>query len=166
MRSRGSALIVTMIILAVLTMVGMSSLQLAQADSVTVNRQLTYRTLVACAEAAEKKLWAEYAVQGGSLQQVTPLIVPGTQVTPGGKGTVLSIGHYDADQAGPTVPVQFNELSFKALPAAAMSGGIQELDQSNTFRSSLLGQPYLVVAHCRDARDRQYEVELVVRFGL
>ena len=165
MRTRGSALIVTMIILAVLTLVGMSSLQLAQADAVSVNRQLTYRTLVACAEAAEKKLWAEYAVQGGSLQQVMPLIVPGTQL-PNGRGTTLSIAHYDSDSLGPNVAVSFNEDSFKALPASAMSGGIQELDQSNTFRSSLLGQPYLVVAHCRDARDRQYEIELVVRFGL
>ncbi|HZN93941.1 MAG TPA: hypothetical protein VFB81_14615, partial [Myxococcales bacterium] len=79
MRTRGSALIVTMIVLAVLTLVGMSSLQLAQADAISVNRQLNYRTLVACAEAAEKKLWAEYAVQGGSLQQVMPLVIPGTQ---------------------------------------------------------------------------------------
>jgi len=165
MRTRGSALIVTMIILAVLTLVGMSSLQLAQADAVSVNRQLTYRTLVACAEAAEKKLWAEYAVQGGSLQQVMPLVIPGTQL-PNGRGTTLAIAHYDSDSAGPNVAVSFNEDSFKALPASAMSGGIQELDQSNTFRSSLLGQPYLVVAHCRDARDRQYEIELVVRFGL
>ena len=165
MRTRGSALLVVMVILAVLTLVGLSSLQLAQGDSVTVNRQINYRTLVACAEAAEKKLWAEYAVQGGSLQTVMPLVMPGTQL-PSGKGTVLSIAHYDSDSQGPNVAVTFDDKAFKPLPAAAMSGGIQELDQTNTFRTSLLGQPYLVIAHCRDARDRQYEIELVVRFGL
>src|SRR3954465_10232563 len=117
MRTRGSALLVTMIVLAVLTLVGVASLQLAQGDSVTVNRQLNYRTLVACAEAANRKLWAEYAVKATT---INPYVVAGTQNASSQAGGIpLSPGHYDSDVGGPNVSINFDDQVLMRLGAAA-----------------------------------------------
>ncbi|HYV48642.1 MAG TPA: hypothetical protein VFA20_27470 [Myxococcaceae bacterium] len=165
MRTRGSAMLLTMVILAVLTLVAVGSLQLAQGDSVVVNRQQNYRMLAACAEAANRKLWAEYGSSQGQVQQIFPVVVSGT-TNAAGKGVQLAVGHYDSDQSGPLVSVTFDDKVWQRLGASAMSGGIADLDTTNTFRLPLLGTPFLLTAHCRDAADRQYEIEMAVRFGL
>lgn len=164
MRTRGSALLVTMIVLAVLTLVGVASLQLAQGDSITVNRQMSYRTQVACSEAAVRKVWAAYALKA---QVIYPYMVDGTQSPSSGDGgIVLAPGHYDSDVGGPSVSVTFDDQVLLRLGAAAMSGGVTDIDTTNTFREPLLGSPMTLIAHCRDRADRQYEIELAVRFGL
>ena len=165
MRTRGSAMLLAMVILAVLTLVAVASLQLAHGDSVTVNRQQNYRILVACAEAANRKLWAEYGNRQGTVQSVTPYVVADTKNAKG-DWMQLAVGHYDSDIGGPLVAITFDDQVMKLLGATAMSGGITDLDTTNTFRAPLLGTPYLLTAHCKDASGRQYEIEMAVRFGL
>ena len=157
---RGSALVLVTIILAVLLLLGLAALKLSEQESLSVSRGNDYKMLRACADAAEKKLWAEYALYNGAASKVRPTVVPGA-----GGDMRLSISHYDSDPTAVT-EVAFDEKSFRRLERNAMSGGMGEMDQSNTFRSEFGGEPYLVVAHCTDARARQYEVELLVRFGL
>lgn len=157
-RPRGSSLLMVVIILGVLALLAAAALQIAEAQSVTVNKQISYERLLSCAEAAQKKLWAEYAQYGATLTNVFPTVVPGTN-------TLLQIGHYEANP-GAAVSVVFDDKTFKPLDPNVASGGLREMDQTNTFRSGLLGQPYQVFAHCVDDRGRQYEVELLVRFGL
>lgn len=154
---RGSALILVIIVSSLLALMGVAALRLSAQESVEVNRKIDQQILQACATAAQKKIWAEYALYGGSSASIAPTVVPGTN-------TRLSIGHFDADVGG--VSVAFDDKTMKPLESNAASGGLQEMDQSNTFRKGLLGQPYMIFAHCTDGRGRQYEVELLVRFGI
>jgi hypothetical protein len=64
------------------------------------------------------------------------------------------------------VSINFDDQVLMRLGAAAMSGGVTDIDTTNTFREPLLGSPMVLTAHCRDGADRQYELELAVRFGL
>lgn len=154
---RGSALLLAVIVLGTLALLAAAGLRLAQQESVTVNQRIHHQTLIACAQAAEKKLWAEVAVRGtGSGVKVKPTVIPGAN-------TRLSIGHYDEDPSDIT-EVALDD-NFRPLEAAAASGGIEENDATNNMRmGGLFGQPYLMVAHCTDVRGRQYEVELLVRW--
>lgn len=156
-RQRGSGLILVVIILAVLAMLAGAALRIAQQEAVTVSRHINYETLVSCAEAAQAKLWAEYA-NYNTVNPVMPTVIPGTN-------SALQLGHYEANPSTVT-SVIFDEAAMKPLDPNVISGGLRELDQTNTFRKGLLGQPYQIFAHCFDDRGRQYEVELLVRFGL
>jgi Tfp pilus assembly protein PilX len=157
-RQRGSGLILAVIILAVLAMLAAAALQIAQQEAATVSRHISYEMMVSCAEAAQSKLWAEYA-KYNTTTQVVPTVVPGTN-------TKLQLGHYPPGDPPTAVNVTFDESAMKPLDPNVISGGLRELDQTNTFRKGLLGQPYQIFAHCFDDRGRQYEVELLVRFGL
>jgi hypothetical protein len=162
-RQRGSGLILAIIVLAVLAMLAAAALQIAQQEAATVSRHINYAMLVSCAEAAQAKLWAEYA-KYNTTTPVMPTVIPGTGIGPG-TGTALQLGHYEANPSL-TTSVTFDEGAMKPLDPNVISGGLRELDQTNTFRKGLLGQPFQIVAHCFDDRGRQYEVELLVRFGL
>jgi hypothetical protein len=160
-RQRGSGLILAVIVLAVLAMLAAAALQIAQQEAATVSRHISYNMMVSCAEAAQAKLWAEYA-KYNTTTAVMPTVVPGTK-------TALQLGHYENDNPGPTLTtsVTFDESAMKPLDPNVISGGLRELDQTNTFRKGLLGQPFQIFAHCFDENTgRQYEVELLVRFGL
>jgi hypothetical protein len=158
-RQRGSGLILAVIVLAVLAMLAAAALQIAQQEAATVSRHITYQMMVSCAEAAQAKLWAEYA-NYNTVNPVMPTVIPGTK-------TALQLGHYETGNPTTTTSVTFDESAMKPLDPNVISGGLRELDQTNTFRKGLLGQPYQIFAHCFDeVSGRQYEVELLVRFGL
>jgi len=156
-RQRGSGLILAVIVLAVLAMLAAAALQIAQQEAATVSRHISYETLVSCAEAAQNKLWAEYANYNTNTP-VMPTVIPGTN-------SALQLSHYEADPPGVS-GITFDDKVMKPLDPNVISGGLRELDQTNTFRKGLLGQPFQIFAHCIDDRGRQYEVELLVRFGL
>lgn len=156
-RQRGSGLILAVIVLAVLAMLAAAALQIAQQEAATVSRHISYEMLVSCAQAAQAKLWAEYA-NYNTINPVMPSVIPGTK-------SALQLGHYEQNPST-TTSVTFDESAMKPLDPNVISGGIRELDQTNTFRKGLGGQPYQIFAHCFDDRGRQYEVELLVRFGL
>jgi type II secretory pathway pseudopilin PulG len=153
-RKRGSALVLVMIILGVLALLAAAALKLAQQDSVNVNQRISRETLTACAEAAQRKLMAEIALRGGATGQVQAVVVPGAN-------TQLVVGHYDSEAV---VNVDLDK-NFLPLGPAAASGGFDENDATNTMRmGGMFGQQYFTVAHCTDARGRQYEVEVIVRW--
>lgn len=157
---RGSSLLLAVIVLGALALLAAAGLRLAQQESVTTNQRIHHQTLVACAQAAEKKLWAEIALRGqGPTVKVDVSKIPGANAH-------LAIGHYDSefDSGGNIQSVTLSE-NFVPLEAAAASGGVEDNDATNTMRlGGVFGQPYLLVAHCTDARGRQYEVELMVRW--
>ncbi len=154
---RGSALLLVVIILGVLAMLGATALQLAQQESTSVNQRINYQTLVNCAEAAERKLWSEVAVQGvASGATVKPTVIPGTNAR-------LAVGHFDSDP-NDTATVSLDDNFFQIGQSAA-SGGLQDNDATNTIRQGgFFGQPYMMYAHCTDSRGRKYEVELMVEW--
>ena len=164
-RARGSSLIMVTIILLVMALMAASALILTAQEAGTVSKKIDYDVLVACAQAAQQKLWGEYALYGSGITTVKPTVIPGTEDPSTKQNARFSIGHYDSDPTDIT-DVTFNDESWRPLPATVVSGSLGEMDQSNTFRRGFGGQPYLVFAHCRDNRGRQYEVELMVRFGL
>jgi len=157
---RGSALILVVIILAVLALMGVAALSLSQQEAANVSRQVNYQMVVACAEAAQRKIWAEIAAANGSIpQQSLPTVIP----HPYG-AMRMSAGHFDQDTSAIT-QVQLRDNAVKETPPNATSGGL-EIDDTNRFASGFLNRHYFVFAHCRDSKDRQYEVELMVKFGL
>lgn len=161
---RGTAMVLVMIVLVVLAFLSAAALRISQQESATVNRRIHYETLVACTEAAQKKLWADYA-QFSSTTNASPTVqIPGSTMQ-------LAIGHFDAEDAGaglpPRVSISFDPNSMQLLPGTVMSGGLSQNNQSNTISQAMRGQPYLIVAHCSDlTTGAEYEVELMVRFGL
>lgn len=157
---RGSALLAVFIVLLVLLLLGAAALKLTMKEAESVHRGVDTNVLTACAQAAEEKIWAEYALYNGNVPAVKPTVIPGP-----GNGVRLSLAHFDADPS-PIATVSFDDKTFRPLDRNAMSGGLGDMDQTNTFRSEFGGQPYLVVAHCTDERNRQYEIELLVRFGI
>lgn len=158
--ARGSALVLVLIVLMVLLLLGAASLKLSLGHSASAHRAIDHDVLMACSDAAEKKLWAEFAFYNGAVPAVRPTVIPS-----GSSGVRMSLAHFDADPDAVTA-VSFDEKTFRPLDRNAMSGSLGEMDQTNTFRGEFGGRPYLVVAHCTDAKGRQYELELLVRFGL
>ncbi|HZH03195.1 MAG TPA: hypothetical protein VEY30_05375 [Myxococcaceae bacterium] len=147
-----------MVIVVVATVIGVTALSLASQESGTVSRKNESDVLMACANAASQKLWSEYALAGpASSGAVRPTVITGADLR-------MAVEHFDTDLTEIT-EVSFDD-SMKPVDAKAASGGLSNVDDSNTFRTaSLGGQPYLMVAHCRDRKDNQYEVELLVKFG-
>jgi hypothetical protein len=162
--SRGSVLLTVMIILVVFAVIGAAALKLSEKEAVSSNQRISYTALLLCADAAEKKLWAEYSLYNGNVPAVKPVVIPGSGLPDGGQGVQLSIAHYDADES--VTQVIFDERSFKPVSRRATSGGLGEMDQTNSFRREMGGTPFLITAHCTDRKNRQYEVELLVRYGI
>lgn len=158
-RQRGSAMVLVVIILAVLAMLGAAALRLAQQEAVNVSRRIDYQVLASCAEAAQKRVWADIAKYGTNASPLLkPTIIPGAN-------TRLVIGHFDNDITDVT-SVTFAD-GLTPVPKDAMSGGIDDNNLTNTIATSRGGgSPYMLTAHCTDKRGRQYEVELLVKFGL
>lgn len=168
---RGNSLLLVMIVLLVLSLLAAASLRLAWQESATVNRRLHNDTLHACAEAAERKLLADYTLLSGS--GAPPVVLPNNNFT-----MWMAPGHFDDESqtsAGTsTTPPSFSSISLtpyamQAMPPAAISGGMGDMSSSNTQRSGFGGQPFIIVAHCTDVssgQPREYEVELQVRLGI
>lgn len=160
-RGAGYVLLVAVILLAVLTALGVAAVRVSGRDREGAGNKSKYDRLTACARAAQAKIWAEVASYGtgylvGS-QPVTAITLPdGTQLA--------APAHYDTATDG-TALVKDVTLTISDGAGGAQLPAVQEMGNSG---GSTIGsnQVIRVVARCRDARDRTFEVELGVRFAL
>ena len=157
-RPTGGALLLTLILVAVLTVLGVGAVVAASTERENAFAKSKYDRLVACARAAQAKIWSEIAIYG-------PGYLTGTQgvtTVSLADGTVLSApSHYDT-----LVGAQIQSVTL-VVPDGA--GGAQLPKAANLSNSGgatvPIGTVNRVVAVCTDTAGRSYEVELAVRFA-
>lgn len=165
-RARGNMLVVAMILLAVLSVVGVSAVMLSSEERRNASSKARRDALEACARAAQAQVWAEVAKYGPTyLKSGTLVVAPAT--LPGGV-TVRAPAHY-SDTTPDTgavqvdsVVVQFDQgVSDGSLATASdLTNRAVAIDQLGS------GKAYRVVARCRDGKARELEVEFAMRFTL
>ena len=159
-RPSGSTLLLSMILLTVVTLVGVAVINAASRDRENAYSKSKYDRVVACARAAQAKIWAEVAMYG-------PGYLTGTQGVSAitlADGTALAApSHYDTATDG---SVQVKDVTL-SVPDGA--GGVQlpkAANLSNTGGATVsVPQATRLVARCTDAAGRPYEVELAIRFA-
>jgi hypothetical protein len=154
---RGSALVLVVILLAVLAAIGAAAVTLSSRDRINAGAKSRRDLMVACASAAQVKVWAELARYGprwlGSDNLITELTLA--------DGTRLGPLHYD----------QNSGIAAKDVVVAlsAEFGDESVVDLSNRSTSLIgAGKAYRCVARCTVpgglfAPDRQLEVEFQIR---
>lgn len=160
----GYVLLLAMILLAVLTVLGVAAVSVASRERENAANKSKYDRVVGCARAAQAQIFAEVAAYGTGYLTGTQGVRSITLVGEGTERTELAApAHYGTAVDG-TVAV--NSLVL-AMPAGA--GGAQlavASDRTNSGGATLPpGQPLRVVARCTDAFNRQFEVELAIRFA-
>ena len=159
-RDDGYVLLLAVVLLAVLTALGIAAVRVSARDREGAGNKSRYDRLVACARAAQAKIWAEVASYGtgylvGS-QPVTAIVFDGTELA--------APAHYDTATDG-SVLVKDVTLAIAGGAGGAQLPVVQEMGNSG---GSLIGsnQVIRVVARCRDFGNRTFEIELGVRFAL
>jgi hypothetical protein len=160
-RADGYILLLAMVLLAILTALGVAAVRVSASDREGAGNKSRYDRLVACARAAQAKIWAEVAAYGtgylvGSAPVTAILLPDGTQLA--------APAHYDTATDG-TVVVKDVTIAIAGGAGGAQLPVVQEMGNSG---GSTIGsnQVLRVVARCRDSGNRTYEIELGVRFAL
>ncbi|SRR6266568_1250931 len=159
-RPTGSTLVLVVILLGVLAAIGGAAVMLSSRDRINASAKSHRDTMVACARAAQAKIWSEVAKYGtGWLTSSTPV----TEFTLR-DGTRLGPLHYDQNTTVTAKDV--------IVALASESGDETAVDLSNRS-AALLGssKTYRCVAHCVipgtwTTPDRELEVEFVIRTRL
>jgi hypothetical protein len=157
-RPHGSALLIAIITVLVITVLAVGIIRFASRESVGASAAAHEQALVACAEAARLQLMSQFHALGFQPTSLTAL-----NVTLSGT-TAAQGGHYDT----PVGNIVIDQVTYLPENAAGPSSAARDL----TGISSLIGQggkPMKVVVHCQDGvinGGRQLEVEFGIRFGL
>jgi type II secretory pathway pseudopilin PulG len=162
---RGSALIVTIIVILVMAVIGVAMLRYGSrevAGSIAMQRQ---QALSACADAGRQIILSQFRAVGPS-----PINLPALDeaIDPSSGARVVG-GHYDND---PSL-VKVQQVSY--LPESAFGpdrGGINSLGNKIIVTGGG-AKPMKVIVHCQVAGQpgeptsgRQLEVEFGLRFGI
>lgn len=148
---RGSTLIVTVVLLAVLTIVAAGLVQRSETALESVNAVRHYDSSVSCADGARELLLSQFRafnVDPASLSLDTTI----------GNRRLVS-GHYD----------QFGVKSVRPLAGAGAIAQNSVMGMANKSAAvSLGGAPYVFTVVCTDSTGvgRQTEVEFLIRFGI
>ena len=168
--SRGNMLVIAMILLAVLSVLGVSAVTLSSEERRNAAAKARRDGLQACARAAQARVWAEVARYGPTYLK-SGMLVAAPESLPGGM-TVRAPAHYSpGTNATPedtsaiqvnSVVVQFDQgVSDGSLATASdLTNRAVAIDQLGS------GKAYRVVARCRDSRGRELEAEFSMRFTL
>lgn len=149
-RARGSTLVVTVVLVAVLTVVAAGLLRRSQSAVEASNQKRHYDTSVSCAEAARELLLSKFRVFGVNLSELRLNQAVGDRR--------LVSGHYD----------QLDVKSVRPLGANTIGQDTATGMANRAAPVALGGSPYLFTVVCADSTgtSRQTEVEFFIRFGL
>ncbi len=154
---KGSALLITMILLAVLTAAGIAAVSLTSRERDNASAQARYQKLVECASAAQSMIWAQLARYGTNY--IGSNLPVGVVNLPDGTQLAAPI-HYDAG-------ISVASLASYTVPSGGGGQGAADVDCTNRLCGQAnSGNPVLVVARCTDPAGRQFEVELSFAFAL
>jgi hypothetical protein len=151
--ARGSTLLLAVVLLGVLSVIGVAAVSLASQERTNAGVKAGRDRLAACASAAQAKIWEELLRYGPSFLGRSGKSVPSLTLPDGSR---LMGGHYrDPD----VVVVDSGVRATECKPLSTED--FVDLTNRDTF-FSLGGSCFLVTARCKDAQDRELEVE----FGL
>lgn len=157
---RGSALIITIVALMVITVIGVGMIRLAGREAAGAFSGLHEQEVVACAEAARLRLLSTFQALGFQASQVQALNLPLGTNSARPQATAVG-GHYDT----PPINTVVDQVTY--LPESAFGPTSAARDLSGI--SSLVGQggrPLKVTVFCQAGSGRSLEVEFGIRFGL
>ncbi len=161
--ARGSALLMTMIVVIVIAVLGVAMIRFAARELAGATATRQNDALVSCAEAGRQLILSQFRST-----TISPASLQALNVQIGGQyGTARALGgHVDTN-------VQVQQVVV--LPGAtfgATRNAVRDLSNIIAGAGSLGGTPYRVIVHCQDHGDatltsgRQLEVEFGLRFGL
>ncbi len=158
---RGSTLIITVILLAVLAVLGVAAVSLGSQERINASAKGKRDALYACANAARMQIWAELAKFGRGYFDSTS--APSTLSLPDGT-TLTAPAHYSAHMtSGMTVTGIVLRNTVQTASAATA------IDLTNTFnfmQNLNHATAYTVVARCTDRMGRELEIEFVTSLVL
>jgi hypothetical protein len=157
---RGTALLVALILLAVLTVIGTAAVTLSSRERESASAKARVSFATACAHAAQGRIWAELAKFG--LGSLTTGLVATEMTLPGGTKLAVPAHYTPVDGSAGTTAVILGRT-------AGSSGGTMkgEQDESNMDAdSNQLGQTFTVTARCTAPSGREMELEIGMRFAL
>lgn len=166
---RGSALLITLIALAVLMLLVVAAIQFTSTNREGAGSKLRGDELASCAESARRTLMQQLtgANLTASLQDQTakfPTVTLVDQAILSDRSTV-GLGHYSgADGGSSSTNPAISTITADTIPGSTKDAR----DMSNTIaaQSGLGGSPYRVIMTCRDRGGRETEVEFMFRFGI
>lgn len=161
LHGRGSTLIITIILLAVLAVLAAAAIRLSMGERINASAKGSRDRMYACANAARVAVWSELGKYGqgyfGSTDLPTSIALP--------DGTTLAApAHYSQDM---TETMQVKDVVLKnqmGCPQSASKG-----DLTNAFRSirgTCNSDAYTVVARCTDRSGTELEIEFVTALAL
>jgi hypothetical protein len=159
--ARGSALVLAMMIVLVLSVIAVAVVRLGTNETAGALAGARRGALAQCAEAATNLLLSKFHTLGIRPDQIVALNVP--LDGPGGQTRAMG-GHID------TMNVTLGQVAY--LPDNAFGPPAASDDTGVIRLTGQGGKPMKVTVHCQDGGDgtagsgRQLEVELGVRFGL
>lgn len=156
---RGSALLVTLIALAVLMVIVVATIQFTGDNRTAASAKIAGDETAACAEVARRYLLSQLRTYGVSISSLTFDERLADDATLADRSRIMS-AHYSAVAAAPTIVT---------VSSDTVGGAAKQLrDMSNAAPSSTTigGQYYRVVVLCRQSGGRESELEFVFRHGL
>jgi hypothetical protein len=169
---RGSALIIAVIVVLIVSVIGIGILRFAFRETAGANAGAREQALVSCAESARQMLMSQFNALGLKPTSIASLSVP-LDTTGAGAAVYARGGHYGSTGVVTTNSiVSVTQVTYLPDNAFGPSKGVREI--TNVVAPvSQGGNPIKVVVHCQAGGDgitatsgRQLEVEFGVRFGL
>ena len=165
---RGSALLMSMIIVLVIAAFGVGVIRFASREVAGTTAGRKEAAILACADAARAMLMSQWKLLGVHGVSVPPLSV---QLTDAAQTQLLG-GHYGDNPTAPanwtsTTQTWINNVQVVRLDPLTVGSSYQVNDLTNRIGDSV--QSYRVVAHCLQGTPpdtRQVEVEFAVQYGL
>jgi hypothetical protein len=171
LNQRGSALLVSIIVVLVIAAVGVGVIRFASRDLAGATGGRKEAQVAACAEAARTLLTSQWKLLGAHGVKSPPLDVLVEAATQ----TRLRGGHYGQN---PTASTYWNSSSKTWVVNGTMVNNIQVIELNPltvgpafvandlTNRVGDAAQPYRIVVHCSQGDGREVEVEFGLQYGL
>lgn len=149
-RDRGSALLVSIILMLVLAIVGLALVNRTTAEMEAVGAKRHHDLSVGCADAARQLLYSQFRLFGKAPQTLSLQQVVGDRT--------LLTGHYD---------VTTKITSVQPLAQGNQVVSIRDIANRNTSAATG-GAPYRMSVVCSDKNQpsRQVEIEFLLSFGI
>jgi len=160
-RQRGSALILSVIVVTVLAIIGVAVINFASREIAGATAGRKYQALVACAEAGRQQILSQFHALGTSPLSITPLNI---QLTP--TNQILG-GHFDTNTAA---AIQVTQVTYLPQTAFGPDRGVVQNIANRIVGTGGGSKPVKVVVHCQQtgfsSSAGQLEVEFGIRYGI